>query len=1026
MNDNGVQQESEFVFRRLTETLKIYGLHKEVNGHWWLLILGVVLFVGVALVLFMYRKDARTVRWYWATPLALLRISVYACLALMFLMPARQDYDRVEKQSRVLVLIDVSDSMAQISDEVSSKPVTRLSKVLDFMSDDRVAFVNKLLDKNPVFVYRFGNRLDEEPQQFEKSSTDPVPVYRLPDAEGALNRMNGRPWGKAEWQAYGYDFKPWIIRGLSDDAAAAVKANAAWEGDKPGNAEWAQKWLDKKEDAYPSGLTPADKAVLLYNRDKLPARVELARSLGSATNVPDSTLALINKEAGNMVEGIIVFSDGQSNLGNEAVLADLRARATAERIPVFTVGIGSEQKTINVRITDLQAPELTPPDESFKVIIEQDGDGLVGQKAKIELEVQPPKSDATIRVPAEAVYQPGEPPHAQAEIVLDPEKAPELLKSKENPKAFVEGEWRVRAVTPRVEGERYQDKEHVGEWTVVKVQRKPQRVLVMCSAPNRDFQFLITQLLRDKADLSVFVQNEAGTAGKINLLEDGERQLQHFPDRIRVEESPTETPAEKWYNIARYDVIIAFDIDWTQLTTEQIDMLRTWVELQAGGLLFMAGHIHTKHLARPDAGDKFQALNTILPVVPGDPDLAAAKRTADKPWRLEFENLGGDLDFMKIDDSIPNIETGWERFFTGRDEKDEKARVLRGFYNYFPIRELKPVATPVARFPDPNAIKMPDGKAPPWMATMQYGQGKTMWIGSPEIWRLRQFRDDYFERFWTKLIRYMGSGSRRKQTQRGRILMTKEVPVGGYIRVTSQLLDPSLGFMPANSDPKISFKPVELDKYPPEIEKLQGENQIAAAKAKYHAKYSYEYRMNAKKGAEAWQGYFQRSQLASSEKFPTGIWRAEVEIPSSAETLKQKFNIRQSNPELDVTRPDFNALYRMATPVSEIVGRLPDETLVASLQKATAGGPEGKRLAFKFGDEESLKLIPDCIKQDAKTIRNKGKVDDYWDKGFALPSWMTTWLTGPTDRPMRVGYMLLLCGTLLSVEWLTRKLLKLA
>ena len=65
----------------------------------------------------------------------------------------------------------------------------------------------------------------------------------------------------------------------------------------------------------------------------------------------------------------------------------------------------------------------------------------------------------------------------------------------------------------------------------------------------------------------------------------------------------------------------------------------------------MAGHIHTKHLARPDDEDKFRPLIDILPVLPGDPDLAAAKRTANLPWRLEFENLGGDLDFMKLDDT---------------------------------------------------------------------------------------------------------------------------------------------------------------------------------------------------------------------------------------------------------------------------------------------------------------------------------------------------------------------------------------
>ena len=100
---------------------------------------------------------------------------------------------------------------------------------------------------------------------------------------------------------------------------------------------------------------------------------------------------------------------------------------------------------------------------------------------------------------------PGEPPHAQAEIVIDPttDKLPELLRNKENPKQLVEGEWKVRAVTPRVEGERFADKEHVSDWVTIKVQKKPARVLVVCSAPNRDVQFLVTQLLRDKADISL-------------------------------------------------------------------------------------------------------------------------------------------------------------------------------------------------------------------------------------------------------------------------------------------------------------------------------------------------------------------------------------------------------------------------------------------------------------------------------------------------------------------------------------------
>jgi hypothetical protein len=1027
VNENGVQQESEFVFRRLTETFKPYLYDKELDGRYWLVVLGVVLLVGLFYVGRMYSKDSRTIRWFWATPLALLRIFVYLLLAVAFLMPAKQDYERVEKRSRVLVVLDVSDSMTQIADDpagarTTAKPATRINKVMDYLSNEQVGWLSKLLDKNPVFVYRIGNRLDEDAQIFEKTADGkPAPVYRTISADSVVGQLSGAPWQSEEWNAFAaYNFKPYLLRGLSDDGIAKVKASPAWDGTAVGNLEWAQKWLDRKDEVFPPDLSADDKATLAASKEKLPARMDIARSIGTATNIPDSLLAAINRETGNMVQGIVVFSDGQSNLGNDSAIAELKRRSKNENIPIFTVAVGSEQKTVAVRITDVQAPEQTPPDEPFKVIVEMDGEGLVGQRAQLSLEIQLPSGDVIERVPAELSYLPGEPPHGQVEIVIDPAKVPDSLKSKTNPKELVEGDWKIRAVTPRVEGERFVDKEHVSEWSMVRVQKKPMRILLFCQVPSRDCQFLITQFLRDKADISIVVQNTGGETGKINLLDDPERQLTRFPDRLKVEDDPTEKPEEKWYNLARYDVIIAFDPDWQQLSAEQISLLRTWIDLQAGGLLYVAGPINTKHLARPDADDKFRPLNDILPVLPGDLDLAAARRITTNPWRLEFDNLGGDLDFMKLDDTHATPELAWEQFFTGRDDRDEKAKILRGFFNYYPVREMKPVATPVARFPDPNCIKLPDGKQPPWLAVMQYGQGRTAWLGSGELYRLRGFNEAYFERFWTKLSRYLSAGSRRKQTRRGRILMSKEIGIGGYVRVTAQLLDGSLKPMPANTDPKITFRPVELDRYPAEIEKLTGEAAIAEAKAKYHAKFTYESKMAARK-TQDWEGYFQKSQLANAEKFPTGTWRADVEIPSSSESLRQKFSVRQSNPELDITRTDLKALYQMASDVASL--NLSDPTLTASVQAKATPGVDGKRLSFKLVDQESLAVIPEVIKSETKTLRNRGAIVDYWDKGVELPRFLTGWFS---DKPMRVGGLLLIAVTLLSLEWIARKLLKLA
>jgi len=129
MNEQGVQFESKIVLRRLTEPFKIGSM--EQPWWWWLVILSIALVIGIAFVVWMYIKDSRTVRWYWSTSLAAVRILVYLILAVMFLMPARQTYERSEKRSRVIVVFDVSDSMAQISDDPNprpgAKPATRLA-----------------------------------------------------------------------------------------------------------------------------------------------------------------------------------------------------------------------------------------------------------------------------------------------------------------------------------------------------------------------------------------------------------------------------------------------------------------------------------------------------------------------------------------------------------------------------------------------------------------------------------------------------------------------------------------------------------------------------------------------------------------------------------------------------------------------------------------------------------------------------------------------------------------------------------
>jgi hypothetical protein len=1029
MNDSGVIHETESFYRRLSEPFQFFG--RELNPEWWWAILIPVLLLGLFFVGWMYLRDSRTIRWYWAVPLALLRVTVYGLLAYMFLLPAKQTWERSEKRSRVLLVIDVSDSM-HTSDDAPGTPgaQSRIQKVIDYLTDDNVAFLKNLLDRNPVYVYRMGSRLDEEAQIIERRVTGPaeapesvemLPVVRIATdpITGTQKKEYGKPLTSDDWEGFvKYDFKPWLLRGISAEGQAYLSAHSTFDG--KGDVEWATAWLGMGEEAIPTGLSPEDAETLKTNRAKLPARLDVARSIASATNVPDSLLGLVNREGGNMVQGVVLFSDGRNTLGSDSSITELRTRAKREAIPIFTVAVGEDREIIALRITDIQAPDQTPPDEPFKVAVEVDGEGMVGREVPITLELYAPNRDTPVSLQSTVKFAPGEPPHGQAEFVIDPEKLPEDLRSKDTSfRELIEGEWRFKATTPRVQGERTTEKMHESEPVTVRIEKKPLRVLLFASGPTRDFQFLLNQMIRDKADMSVYLQNEGGTTGKIAMLDDPERLLNRFPNRLRVDEAADVKGEERWYNLARYDVIIAFDPDWSQLTPDQLQILQTWIELQAGGFIYVAGPFHTKYLARQDDTGAYRPLKEILPVVPGDSDISTARLTRDPkiPGRLKFFPQQ-DTDWLRLDDeSSEDPIAGWEEFFTGRDKYEEDARIIRGFYSYYPVLMVKPGASVVARFFAPQDVRASDGdgKDPPFIVTGKWGQGQTMFVGSGEIWRIRQYREVYFERFWTKIARYVSTGSRRKQDRRGRILMPKEFSVGAYMRPTTHLLDAELKPVDPKLEPKMTIYPILLDNY--QTKDIEKENQ----------KLRKSYTLSAKPGRpEEWEGYFTRAVRLLPEQFPPGQWRMEVEIPASSETLKEKFTIRPSNPETDNTRPDLAALAAVSGDLDEVVRRINDKAVVDRLKAAAPKTADGQKLAFRFDNRSNLELIPECMITDSKTQRNRGAVQDEWDQGPELPKWMTSWLDSEKQRTYHVGWLMLLAIGLLSAEWLTRKLLRLA
>jgi hypothetical protein len=959
-------------------------------GMFWIPSLIAVLALGLVYVVWMYIRDAGAVGWAWATFLGVARFSVYLLLAGIFLLPALQTWEKTESHSRVLVLMDVSGSMNQadvVAEEGKPLPPTRIDQVLALLNDKDQTFVKALLKNNPVVVYNFGGKLDEEYKELK------------PD---------GKPWTNADWAAWAkLDFKQWFLDG------------------KPGTPEWATEWaknasfevkqLPETPETFVGNkkkLSPEDKEKFDGKKARVEKRILLRRDLITGSNYGDSVLTALARESTNMLAGIIVIGDGHSNQGSPSTYEELRRRASNMKVPLFTVGVGEVREQVNTRITDTQSPEQAPPDDKFMVRLEVDGEGQADKEFTATLDIYKPGDPKT---PALQLTKTGKfkavgggLPHGTLEWIIDPasEEFTVLRAAAATGKPeFQEGEYRFIARIPKAKGEPEPKKEHVGEPALTQIIKKPLRVLLFAGGPTREYQFarrlFVNEEDKKRAEVSVCLQVTDPKGARVQDVPQ-ERLLKTFPSFLRVEDDPMEKAEDKYYNLAQYDLIIAFDPDWLQVPLESLVLLQKWVDLQAGGLIFVGGPIHTFQMARGGNQERLRPVIDLSPVRVEDSRLAGlgVERTTAKPWRLNFPGASAESDYLKIDEDKKELLDGWKDFF-GAGEPP-----LRGIFSYYPIKTVKPTATTVATFADPQAFitKEDNSTEPmPYVVTMPYGKGKTIWVGSGELWRLRLFKELYHERFWTKLGRFAASGTQTRQTRRGQINISRQYTVGSYARPNVSLYGPDLNFLPASAEPQIKVIPpagTTISQNPLKLMPLrEGE----------------------------WAGRFQGRFLVNAP----GEWNLELPVPGSSEIIRSKFIVRESNPEMDNVRPDFGLLRTQLagtvadlrlgdTAKQELKAKLrstpatPDKTKGETAPPADTGKDDETKLYF---DLRSAKIIPEFIKGEHREQRSRGPIQDLWPSG---PQFSMLGVRGP------VGLVMLVVIGLLSLEWLTRKLLKLA
>jgi hypothetical protein len=186
---------------------------------------------------------------------------------------------------KVVLLFDVSPSMRAVRDDLpvegkaSEKSPSRQDKVIGYLTEEKSTFLKRLQEKGPLFLYRCGGRLDPDFVVF----------------------AHGRAWSRAEWEKY----------------QASPEPRKVPDGRPWARADW-EPWLK------PEPNTPDQ------------------RRLFGTANLGGSLVELLQKEAGGVVAGVIVVSDGRSTEGEEAAFREVAERVRRAEIPLFTVAAGEK------------------------------------------------------------------------------------------------------------------------------------------------------------------------------------------------------------------------------------------------------------------------------------------------------------------------------------------------------------------------------------------------------------------------------------------------------------------------------------------------------------------------------------------------------------------------------------------------------------------------------------------------------------------------------------------------------------
>ncbi len=407
--------------------------------------------------------------------------------------------------------------------------------------------------------------------------------------------------------------------------------------------------------------------------EQIIAELKRIQPRGSTTRPGPVVAELLNQFRGAPPAGIILLTDGIASGSRADRLSEAALLARDQLVPLYPVGIGSQEPARDVQLEDLLVDDIAFVGDPIVFSARIRSFGFAGQSAKLVLRENvdsEPVATKQISLPADGRVE-------KVEIVHVPNREGKFEFALEVEPRPLESDASNNRLT-----------------RTIHVRNEKIQVLLADSIPRYEFRKLKTLLERDKSIALSHVLQDAD----IEYASGDQTALEHFP--VREEE------------LTKYDVIIFGDVNPNYLGDKVLQSLQEFVN-DGGGILFVAGERFNPLAYRNTDLEvlfPFDLSSTVLP---------SADMPIENGFRMRLTNEG-----LKGSTIFRLAETEEESAVIWRD--------LPEFFWNVNLKELKPGAVIFAE----QAMQDAKGRNRPVIVMQRFGLGKTLYHTSDDFWRM--------------------------------------------------------------------------------------------------------------------------------------------------------------------------------------------------------------------------------------------------------------------------------------------------